>query len=68
MRGGWVMAVTAVAPESSLDILVFQSFSDLWSHASERDLLAVTVDIPIGLPGRDGRAADREARERFKAF
>jgi len=60
------MAVTAVAPESSLDILVVQSFSDLWSHASERDLLAVTVDIPIGLPGRDGRAADREARGYLK--
>ncbi|MDE0231686.1 MAG: DUF429 domain-containing protein [bacterium] len=66
VRGGWVMAATAVAPESSLDILVFQSFSDLWSHAKRRDLLAVTVDIPTGLPGREGRAADREARGKLK--
>ena len=67
MRGGWVIAVTGVAPESSLDVLVFQSFSDLWSQAREKGLMAVTVDIPIGLPDRYGRAADREAREQLKS-
>ena len=61
------MAVTGVVPGSPLeDISVWRSFADLWSHAQQRGLLAVTVDIPIGLPRGTGRCADQEARRLLK--
>lgn len=61
------MAVTGVIPGSPLeDISVWRSFADLWSHAQQRGLLAVTVDIPIGLPGSSVRSADGEARTLLK--
>lgn len=67
VSGGWVMAVTGAAPGSPIDeFRVFTSFADLWSYARGRGVLAVAVDIPIGLPDRRPRAADDEARARLK--
>ena len=67
--GGWVMAVSGVVPGSPVEeVSVWCSFADLWSHAREIGLLAVTVDIPIGLPVKEGRAADRKARGMLKSL
>lgn len=65
--GGWILAVTGVCPESPVEgFFVWGSFADLWSDACQKGLLAVAVDIPIGLPCGGDRAADREARQRLK--
>ena len=67
MPGGWVMVVTgAVAGSRVEEVVVKGSFSDLWAHACEGGLLAVTVDIPIGLPAGQGRTADKDARQCLK--
>lgn len=68
VRGGaWILVVTETAPGSPIEkISVWKSFRDLWAHAGDEGLLAVTVDIPIGLPGEGGRRCDREARQRLK--
>lgn len=67
MQGGWVMAVTGAERGSPVrKVLVRSSFAELWSYACQKGLLAVTVDIPIGLPTRKGRRADKEARECLK--
>ena len=65
--GGWVMAVTDAAPGSGVEeFSTWWSFADLWSHARERGLVAVTVDIPVGLPAERARRADFEARRCLK--
>ena len=60
------MAVTSLASRSQVEFSVWGSFSDLWTHACDEGLLAVGVDIPIGLPLQSGRLADRQARECLK--
>lgn len=62
-KGGWVMAVTATTPGSPVAFSVWPSFADLWAEARYQGLLAVGVDMPIGLPGEDLRRSDIEARE-----
>ena len=62
-KGGWVMAVTATTPGSPAAFSVWPSFADLWSEARSQGLVAVGVDMPIGLPGKDLRRSDVEARE-----
>ena len=62
-KGGWVMAITAIAPGSPVAFSVWPSFADLWAEARTQGLLAVGVDMPIGLPGKDLRRSDVEARE-----
>ena len=63
----WVMVVTGAAHGSLVkEFSVWTSFADLWKNACEKGLLAVAVDIPIGLPGKGGRTADREARYLLK--
>ncbi|MDE0232406.1 MAG: DUF429 domain-containing protein [bacterium] len=67
MSGGWVMVVAGVVPGSRVEeVVVKGSFADLWAHACKAGLLAVTVDIPIGLPATEGRTADRDARHCLK--
>ena len=67
VAGGWVMAVTGASPGDPVEgIHVWSSFGELWAHAQQWGLGAVAVDIPIGLPGEDGRTCDREARARLK--
>lgn len=61
------MAVAGAAPGSEVEeFSVWGSFRDLWSEACESGLLAVAVDIPIGLPGKGGRSADMQARKKLK--
>lgn len=56
-KGRWF---GAVLDGSDIQFLVEDALEDLIG-ASE-DVAAVVVDIPIGLPGADGRLADKEAR------
>ena len=62
-KGGWVMAGTGTAPGSPVSFSVWPSFADLWAEARRQSLLAVGVDMPIGLPDKDLRRSDIEARE-----
>ncbi|MDE0236890.1 MAG: DUF429 domain-containing protein [bacterium] len=62
-KGGWVMATTATTPGSPVAFSVWPSFAGVWAEARSQGLLAVGVDMPIGLPGQDLRRSDIEARE-----
>ncbi len=62
-KGGWVMATTATTPGSPVAFSVWPSFADVWAEARSQRLVAVGVDMPIGLPGQDLRRSDIEARE-----
>ncbi|MYH97593.1 MAG: DUF429 domain-containing protein [Acidimicrobiia bacterium] len=62
-KGGWVMAVTATAPGSPVTFTLWPCFADVWADARSQGMLAVAVDMPIGLPGQDRRRSDIEARE-----
>ena len=62
-KGGWVMAVTATAPGSPVAFSVWPSFAEVWAEARYQELAAIGVDMPIGLPGKDLRRSDVEARE-----
>ena len=62
-KGGWVMAVTAPEPGSPVAFSLWPSFAGVWAEARSQGLLAVGVDMPIGLPGKDLRRSDIEARE-----
>ena len=57
------MAVTATAPGSPVMFSLFHSFADVWAEARSQGMLAVGVDMPIGLPGQELRRSDIEARE-----
>lgn len=62
-KGGWVMATTATTPGSPVAFSVWPSFAGVWAEARSQGLLAVGVDMPIGLPGQYLRRSDIEARE-----
>lgn len=62
-KGGWAMAVTAAAPGSPVAFSLWPSFAEVWTEARSQQMLAVGVDMPIGLPGRHLRRSDIEARE-----
>ena len=67
-RGGWVMIVAGAEPGSPVeDVLVERSFVAIWSHACDRGLLVVAVDIPIGLSRKAGRKTDDAARCELKS-
>ena len=48
--GGWVMAVTEDHDGSPVQFSLWASFSELWSEARQLGLVAVGIDMPIGLP------------------
>ncbi len=56
------MATTGLASGSPVAFSVWTSFADVWDEARRQELLAVGVDMPIGLPSRDLRRSDIEAR------
>ena len=62
-KGGWVMATTATAPGSPVVFSLWPSFADVWAEARSQQVLAIGVDMPIGLPAKDLRRSDTEARE-----
>ncbi|MCY3631876.1 MAG: DUF429 domain-containing protein [bacterium] len=61
-KGGWVMAVTATDPGSPVAFSLRPSFADVWAEARSQELLAIGVDMPIGLPAKELRRSDIEAR------
>ena len=63
---GWVMAVTETDNAALVEFSVWESFHDLWEFARERGLQVVAVDIPVGLPGAGGRAADKAGRQMLR--
>lgn len=56
------MAVTGWGSGSPVEFSGWPSFEALWAEARRREMLAVGVDMPIGLPGPERRTADVEAR------
>ena len=62
-KGGWVMATTATAPGSPVAFSLWPSFAKVWVEAQSQGLLAVGIDMPIGLPGQNLRRSDIKARE-----
>ena len=62
-KGGWVMAATGAAPDSPVAFTQWPCFADVWAEARSQGMLAIAVDMPIGLPGQDKRRSDIEARE-----
>lgn len=56
------MAVTGPAGGSPVEFSNWPSFGALWAEACRREMLAVGVDMPVGLPGSERRTADVEAR------
>ena len=67
VRGGWAMAVTAVADGADVEFSVWSGLEQLWAEARARDLLVVGFDMPVGLPGAERRTADIAARELLQA-
>ena len=63
VRGGWAMAITGVDDRSPVEFSVWSSLEELWAEAQASGLLVVSLDMPVGLPGRQRRTADIEARE-----
>lgn len=61
--GGWVMAVTGAQHGTPVEFALFESFAELWTEAHRLGLVALGVDMPIGLPSRVRRQADIDARE-----
>ena len=57
------MAVTGAAPGSPVAFSLLPSFADVWAEAQSQGVLAIGVDMPIGLPGQQRRRSDIEARE-----
>ncbi|MCY3863439.1 MAG: DUF429 domain-containing protein [bacterium] len=62
-RGGWVMATTSTIPGSPVEFWLSTSFAEIWARARKRRLLAVAIDMPIGLPDKVRRRSDREAKD-----
>lgn len=57
------MAVTGTTSGSPVAFSLLASFADAWAEARSKKLLAVGVDMPIGLPSQDRRRSDLEARQ-----
>ena len=60
--GGWVLATTGVANGSEVEFSLWESFDELWVDARRLSLVAVGIDMPIGLPSTTPRTADVQAR------
>ena len=56
------MAVTGPGGGSPVEFSGWPSFEALLADACRREMLAVGVDMPVGLPGSERRTADVEAR------
>ena len=62
-KGGWVIAITGTDPGSPVAFSLWPSFAEVWAQAQSQGLLAVGIDMPIGLPDKELRRSDIEARE-----
>jgi predicted RNase H-like nuclease len=63
-RRGWVAAVGRVDGREAPIVSVVSSFGELVASVERGDLVAVAVDIPVGLPEQGPRRCDVEARQR----
>ena len=61
--GGWVLAVTGARDRDPVEFSMWTSFAELWSQARQQSLVAVGIDMPIGLPSASPRSADERARK-----
>jgi predicted RNase H-like nuclease len=65
-RAGWVLATIAVDPAvRDLDVAVVATFAEAFALVEAATIAALAVDMPIGLPDREPRTADRDARARL---
>ena len=64
-RRGWVAAVGRVDGRGAPTVSVVSWFGELVASVERGELVAVAVDIPIGLPARGPRRCDVEARRRL---
>lgn len=56
------MAMTQTTPGTPVEIWLTISFAELWTRAKNSRVLALAIDMPIGLPGKEKRRSDLEAR------
>lgn len=67
LAGGsiWIMAVSGLSPSASVEFHSYWSFAELWNDATAGRLLAVAVDMPLGLPSAtdEWRKCETRARE-----
>ena len=61
VTGGWVIAITGAEHGTPIEFSTWSSFADVSAAACEQDTFTMAVDIPVGLPGAERRAADLEA-------
>lgn len=61
-RGGWVVARTGADGAAPVHVEVVPSLDDVVRAVSDGRLVAVGIDMPLGLPDDGVRAADRAAR------
>jgi predicted RNase H-like nuclease len=66
-RGGWVVVTTGIEPAAPTDVEVVRTIAGVVDRVRAGELVAVGVDMPIGLPADGRRLADREARARLGA-
>ena len=60
--GGWVMAITDATDGAEVEFSLWTSFDELWAQARRQSLVAVGIDMPIGLPSTARRPSDVDAR------
>ena len=65
--GGWVMALTGVNDRDPVRFVPWPTFGMLWDYACKARLSVVAVDMPVGLPSKGYRAADRVALRELEA-
>ena len=61
--GGWVMAITGANGGTEVEFSLWTSFTELWAEARRQSLVAVGIDMPIGLPSVSRRSADERTRD-----
>ena len=64
-RGGWVVATVPQRGRGPIGIRVVADLGDVVAEVETGHLAAVAIDIPIGLPAHEPRAADVLARSRL---
>jgi predicted RNase H-like nuclease len=64
-RGGWAVVEVALRRGAPSRVARVDSIGPLVARARRGELAAVGIDMPIGLPDGDRRAADVEARARL---
>ena len=61
-RAGWVLVTTPVAGDGASQVDVVRDLAEVVSDLDSGQLVAVAIDVPIGLPVSGPRPCDVEAR------